>query len=499
MSGRPGDRMEIPDSLWQRAGMTEALRTRDIGRVFRLVSQYAGVSQTRLAIACCMTQPKISGIMRGAARVEALEVFERIADGLGMPDAARLALGIAPRTPGDGAEHGVISEHGHPGRDIPSRDTAPGLADHAISGLLGTGPASDEEDEDIVRRRTFVGLASASLFGAVSADTPGGGQAGGLESLVAALAGHSPDATVGAANTAPDLPSLAVDVAQVKRRYQACRYASVVSELPGLISRLQAACAVLDGPARLRASTLSAEAHHVAARIALKTGDPGLGWLAADRSMQAARASQDPVTVGSSARIVASAMMSSGHLAAAAATASAGAQRLDREVGAHDPESLSVYGSLLLSGAVAAARDSDRHTADELLSEAEEAGKRLGEDRNIRWTAFGPTNAKLHRVNTCVVLGDAGTALDVARTVDLTAITVTERKATFLIDAARAFLQCGRHEQAYLALRAAERIAPEEITARREVHRVVLDLIATSPPSVLRPAEDFGRHIGLIR
>jgi hypothetical protein len=238
------------------------------------------------------------------------------------------------------------------------------LAEQADSGLLDTGPAGDEEDEDIVRRRTFVGLASASLFGALSADIPPAGRAGGLESLVAALAGYSPDATVGAANAVPDLPSLAADVAQVKRRYQACRYSSVVSELPGLISRLQAACAVLDGPARLRASTLSAEAHHVAARIALKTGDPGLGWLAADRSMQAACASQDPVTVGSSARIVASAMMSSGHLAAAAATASAGAERLDREVSTHDAESLSVYGSLLLSGAVAAARDSDRHTAD---------------------------------------------------------------------------------------------------------------------------------------
>jgi len=26
------------------------------------------------------------------------------------------------------------------------------------------------------------------------------------------------------------------------------------------------------------------------------------------------------------------------------------------------------------------------------------------------WTAFGPTNARLHRVNTAVTFGDAGTA-----------------------------------------------------------------------------------------
>ena len=99
MPGRATDLIEIPDSLWQRAAMTEALRDRDIGRVFRLVSQYAGISQTRLAIACGTTQPKISGIMRGTARVEALEVFERIAGGLGMPAAARIALGLAPDYP----------------------------------------------------------------------------------------------------------------------------------------------------------------------------------------------------------------------------------------------------------------------------------------------------------------------------------------------------------------------------------------------------------------
>jgi transcriptional regulator with XRE-family HTH domain len=99
MSGRVADLIQIPGSLWQRAAMIEALGNRDIGRAFRLLSQYAGLSQTRLAIACGMTQPKISGIMRGTARVEALEVFERIADGLDMPDPARLALGLAPAAP----------------------------------------------------------------------------------------------------------------------------------------------------------------------------------------------------------------------------------------------------------------------------------------------------------------------------------------------------------------------------------------------------------------
>jgi len=215
--------------------------------------------------------------------------------------------------------------------------------------------------------------------------------------------------------------------------------------------------------------------------------------------MQAARDSQDPVTVGSSARIVTHAMMSSGHLGAATATASSLAANLDRDVASHDPESLSVYGSLLLRGAIAAAQHDNRRKALELLAEVEDAGTRLGEDRNLRWTAFGPTNAKLHRVNIAVTLGDAGTAIDVARTVNLGKVDVTERRASFLLDTARAFLQYGKHDKAYLALRAAEEMAPEEIAGRPAVHRLVRDLITSAPPSTQRQAEDFAHRIGVTR
>jgi hypothetical protein len=364
---------------------------------------------------------------------------------------------------------------------------------------LHADPRTAEEGEANVRRRTFVGLTSASLFGAALAGTAPGGTAGGIESFVSALAAYSPDTAGAASYTPPDIRSLATGVARAKQEYQNCHYADVTRDLPALLTRLQAACAELDGQALLQMCTLSAEAHHVAASILLKLGDQGLGWLAADRSMQAARASQDVVTMASSARIITHAMMNGGHLKAAAATASAQAASLDRDVAAHDPESLSVYGSLPLRGAIAAAQHDDRRLAHELLAEADEAGSRIGEDRNLRWTAFGPTNAKLHRVSIAVTLGDAGTALDVARTVDLDKVTVTERKACFLVDASRALLQCGRHEKTLLALRAAEQIAPEEIAGRPAVRKMVKDLIATGPPSVQRQAADFAGLIGVGR
>ena len=159
-----------------------------------------------------------------------------------------------------------------------------------------------------------------------------------------------------------------------------------------------------------------------------------------------------------------------------------------------------MYGSLLLRGAIAAAQRNDRHTAQELLTEAEDAGRRLGTERsNLRWTAFGPTNVKPHRVNIAVTLGDAGTAIDAARGINLDQVTVTERKASLLIDTARAFQQYGKHQNAYLALRAAKDIAPEEIAGRPAVHQLVRDIITSAPPGVQRQAEQFADRLGVAR
>ncbi len=99
MPGRANDLIVFPDSFWQRPEVTEALRNRDIGRSFALVQQYTGASQTQIGIACGMSQGKVSDLERGIGEVKHLTVFEDIADGLNLPDSARIALGLAPRAP----------------------------------------------------------------------------------------------------------------------------------------------------------------------------------------------------------------------------------------------------------------------------------------------------------------------------------------------------------------------------------------------------------------
>jgi hypothetical protein len=353
-------------------------------------------------------------------------------------------------------------------------------------------PTRRQEGTEPVRRRTFVELTGISLAGAMVPGAAAASPAASIEPLVLMLTGTCPEPPA----APPDLTGLAPSVTQARKAYQACRYAELITRLPRLLSQLDTACRCLTGDDRLRACALSADAYHVAAGILLKTGDHGLAHVATDRSMTAALASQDPLTVGASSRILTHTLMSSAHLAAAVTTAQNHAVRLDRETGTTTPESLSVYGSVLLRGALAAAQHDDRATAHEMLAEAADAARRLGSDANLRGTAFGPVNTRMHKVNVAVTLGDAGTAIDLAHQIDLRAVTVTERKASLLIDVARAFFQWGKYEQAHAALRAAEDTAPQEVAARPSVGTLARDLATLAPASIRRDAEQFATRIG---
>ncbi|MBT2453749.1 helix-turn-helix transcriptional regulator [Streptomyces sp. ISL-86] len=85
----------LPDWAWERAEVRQALRARDMGAVFRCVQQYSGASQARIAAAVGMTQGRVNEIINRRREVSRLDVYERIADGLNMPDDARHLLGLA--------------------------------------------------------------------------------------------------------------------------------------------------------------------------------------------------------------------------------------------------------------------------------------------------------------------------------------------------------------------------------------------------------------------
>lgn len=86
----------IPASAWRHPEAVSALRARDAGAVLRFAQHRSGASQARLAAAIGLGQGRVNELVNNKRQVQRLDLFERIADGLAMPDSARMMLGLAP-------------------------------------------------------------------------------------------------------------------------------------------------------------------------------------------------------------------------------------------------------------------------------------------------------------------------------------------------------------------------------------------------------------------
>jgi hypothetical protein len=100
--------VELPARAWRQRAAHRALQTRDVAALLSLAQQYSGVSQARLGTACGFGQGRVNEIINGHRQVIRLDVFERIADGLAMPDEARMLFGLAPAR---AAARGILTGH----------------------------------------------------------------------------------------------------------------------------------------------------------------------------------------------------------------------------------------------------------------------------------------------------------------------------------------------------------------------------------------------------
>jgi len=129
-------------------------------------------------------------------------------------------------------------------------------------------------------------------------------------------------------------------------------------------------------------------------------------------------------------------------------------------------------------------------------TQANSVAQRLGKDANHLWTAFGPTNVAIHRVNTAVELGDIQTVLDYGLSLNTNAVPA-ERRVRYLLDVARAYSMTGKRDDALGTMLTAERIAPEQVRQHHLSRKVVMALIRDSigrPPIEL---EKLARRVNI--
>ena len=143
-----------------------------------------------------------------------------------------------------------------------------------------------------------------------------------------------------------------------------------------------------------------------------------MAWVTADRARAAAQASNCPASIAEAARMSAIPMRRHGHHDAAAGLLTGTAIGLGAESADVAPEVLAIYGSLLCTAAYTVAQHAGRAQAQELIAEAEASANRLVGLRASS-AAFSPTSVTIYQIGVHTALGDAGTALDHARRIDV--------------------------------------------------------------------------------
>ncbi|MFR9774899.1 helix-turn-helix domain-containing protein [Micromonospora sp. MS34] len=322
-----------------------------------------------------------------------------------------------------------------------------------------------------------------------------------VEEIRAALERYdSMSAYFDAAPYPPPLADLRKAVNHAWLTYQYGRYGLLTRALPKLLREAQAADAGHDGDQAREAAHLLGQVYQIASSVLRKLGECDLAWLAADRSMAVAQRADDPLLAGIATTRVCNALVAMGRPRPALELNVRIANRL-APGGGNDvtPERLSVYGMLLLQGAMAAARTGDSATVDDLLGGAHEAATLLGGDQNHYWTSFGPTNLQLHRAAAAVELGDGGRAVETHHGIPEPAFNalLPERRAHHLLDLARGYAQIGDVAHAGEMLLRGDRLAPSEIRCRPIAHEVMSDVLRRTRGAPPSPIAELAEHMGV--
>ncbi|MFD0403824.1 helix-turn-helix domain-containing protein [Kitasatospora sp. NPDC127116] len=397
------------------------------GRFISLRRSEMGWTQLRLAVELDHGEDWMSQVERDVQRVTDVQLLRRMASVLGVEVDMLMAL------PQPAAKRSRS----------PRRRVSPGT-------LATTSGA--EEDED-VRRRPFLTLAVAALgagfAGQQAAHAEASSPLGGLEDLLLYGPNRLP-----APRRDPSMASVAASVLASRKEFKSARYDALAEALPGRI-----AAAGMVGTVEERARN-AAQLYNIAVRLCIKVGTNNLVSITSDRALTAARQAGDPLVVAEAQRMVSSSWRRQGSLARATDIVVVAAEDLFADASVPEASRLATRGDLYATAAYTAAKGGDRSYAHALIKEAADSAAAAGRSSGL---VDGIQGVALHELSVHYELGDAGRAIELARTIDPTALPTAERQARFFIDVARAFDQWGKPEQCYRALLAAEEAAPQEV------------------------------------
>jgi transcriptional regulator with XRE-family HTH domain len=261
-----------------------------------------------------------------------------------------------------------------------------------------------------------------------------------------------------------DLARLEVRVARAWELRQRAQYTGLGALLTGLLPDAEHAASQTESDDQSQAVRALTHAYNAASSLLKKLGDYGLALVAADRAVRAARSQDDPLLLAAAAHRLVNVLLPAGRLEETQQLAVEAADAIE-PAKLTTPRSYAMWGALLLTAAVAAARRGDESGTWELIGEARTASRLLGRDHSDLYTIFGPTNVALHGVQIAVELHNGRDAIRRAERVDVDRLppSLIERRAQYLIDLAVGQALERDDAAAFTTLERAERIAPEEV------------------------------------
>ncbi|MDT7788149.1 MAG: hypothetical protein QOF58_6568 [Pseudonocardiales bacterium] len=426
-----------------------AAQSGDVGVLVRAIRIGLGLTLAELGARTGYCASAVSRLETGKASFAAVDVRSAFVTALGLPP--RL-LGLA--------------------------DTTGTCTPPVTSAARVGGTAASSEGCDPMRRRTVLTGLTSVVGGVLLGATPARAidPITALEDLVLVT-----PTTAGPPPTARRAWSL---LATARDQFQSGAYHEVAVRLPDLLGHALAGRdhqRDSDDEARLLAAI--SQLYTLATEVMIKLGVDHAAWATADRARQFAHAGNDTLSTASANRVLAILLRRNGRAERASALIHDTAAAVQSQIHL-GPNELSMYGSLLTTAAYTAAVDGDRDTARTLITEAADTAQRLGADANHRWTAFGPTNVAIYQIGIDQVLGDFGTAIAHASSINFATIAQPERRARGYTDMAKAYHLWGKPEECFRALLAAERDAPDELL-RKPVQDMTLDLLSQAPNRIL--------------
>lgn len=280
------------------------------------------------------------------------------------------------------------------------------------------------------------------------------------------------------------------------------RFTRAAVTLPDLVADAEHAVRAARGgtdPAERRAVLRAAADLYCLLRSYLRrTGRIDLATLAADRAMRAAEDADDPLRIAAAQWNLGHVLLAVGQPAEAQELAVLAAEQV-AAASLPEAERAAMAGALQLVAVVGAARRRRWLEARERLTQyAAPAARAVGDDSNVGWTVFGPTNVALHAVSIEMEAGEAGEALHTADAIDTSPLPSLEREFTFGLEVAACHSQRRDDAATLLSLLSLEGIAPEDLAHNPLARQLVLTVIRRARAMHARQAEQLAVRIGLV-